>query len=248
MPEQLTLYGHRHSSTSMIVAIALSEAKAEHTFYEVDLRNKPAWFAENINPAGKVPAITYGGPTVPPDQPSPQSTKLAESLVLVELVADLHPAAGLLPSDPLKRAKVRFFVTTVQTRYLEPYFHWFAFGRPGAWREIYEGARAIQALLPESGEGYAVGEEFTTADCVFAPAAGRTKIAYERGIGRFPPEEAVQLRELMDAPEMARFRAYVGRVLERPSVKANFGEDWVAEGTKVVVELFNQRDAASAST
>ncbi|KAH7909602.1 hypothetical protein BJ138DRAFT_1154831 [Hygrophoropsis aurantiaca] len=48
----------------------------------------------------QIPAIAYGGPDVPPETPSPDSTKLAESLVLVEFVADLFPQSGILPTDP----------------------------------------------------------------------------------------------------------------------------------------------------
>jgi hypothetical protein len=70
------------------------------------LARKSKWFVEVIDPAGKVrnptsfpseitnhtgPAITYDGPVVSPDQPSPESTKLAGSLVLIEFIADLSP-------------------------------------------------------------------------------------------------------------------------------------------------------------
>ena len=58
----------------------------------------------------QVPAFTYGGPVVPPDQPSNESAKLWESNVLIEFIADLCPAAGLLPSDPAVRAHARLLV------------------------------------------------------------------------------------------------------------------------------------------
>lgn len=34
--------------------IALAEAKAEFTRYEIDLRNKPEWYLPKVNPVGKV--------------------------------------------------------------------------------------------------------------------------------------------------------------------------------------------------
>ncbi|KAJ6614340.1 hypothetical protein B0H10DRAFT_2221347 [Mycena sp. CBHHK59/15] len=43
------------------------------TRFEIDLSNKPEWYAPKINPTSKVPAIAYGGLQVPPDQPSPNS-------------------------------------------------------------------------------------------------------------------------------------------------------------------------------
>ncbi|KAG6805318.1 hypothetical protein H0H93_005077, partial [Arthromyces matolae] len=69
--------------------IALAESGLEFTRFEIDLQNKPEWYATRVNPASKVPAIAYGGPAVAPDDPSPESTKLAESLVLLEFIADL---------------------------------------------------------------------------------------------------------------------------------------------------------------
>jgi glutathione S-transferase len=60
--------------------IALAHAKADYKRFEIDLQNKPEWYAPKVNPASKVPAVAYGGPDVAPDQPSPESTKIAESL------------------------------------------------------------------------------------------------------------------------------------------------------------------------
>ena len=57
-----------------------------------------------------MPAVTYGGPDVPPDQPSSESAKIAESLVLIQFFADLAPESDLLPQDALGKAKVRFFL------------------------------------------------------------------------------------------------------------------------------------------
>jgi glutathione S-transferase len=34
--------------------MALEEAKAKYTRYEVDLWNKPEWFVAKVNPVGKV--------------------------------------------------------------------------------------------------------------------------------------------------------------------------------------------------
>ena len=39
--------------------------------------------------------MTYGGPRIDPTNPSPESFKLAESLVLLEFIADLFPSANL---------------------------------------------------------------------------------------------------------------------------------------------------------
>jgi|HubBroStandDraft_5_1064220.scaffolds.fasta_scaffold2450343_2 hypothetical protein len=38
----------------MQVELAFQEAKADVTRYWIDLKNKPEWFASQVNPAGKV--------------------------------------------------------------------------------------------------------------------------------------------------------------------------------------------------
>ncbi|KAI0366043.1 hypothetical protein BV20DRAFT_1055923 [Pilatotrama ljubarskyi] len=61
MPERITLYSAKICPSSQRVEIALAEAKAQFTRYEIDLQNKPEWYALKVNPASKVPAIAYGG-------------------------------------------------------------------------------------------------------------------------------------------------------------------------------------------
>ena len=46
-PIQAVIWCHR-------VRIALAQAMAEYTLYNVDLDNKPDWFSEKVNPTGKV--------------------------------------------------------------------------------------------------------------------------------------------------------------------------------------------------
>jgi glutathione S-transferase len=42
---------------SLQVELALQEAKADMTRYEIDLQNKPDWYASRVNPASKVRAL-----------------------------------------------------------------------------------------------------------------------------------------------------------------------------------------------
>jgi glutathione S-transferase len=116
----------------------------------------------------QVPAIAYGGPKVPADQPSPQSIKLAESLILVEFVADLYPQSGLLPSDPVVRAQARFFVDAVSTKLIPAYMAWLRKGE--SYENFLKGVEAIQALLPQDAP-FAVGEAFTVADIAILPVS-----------------------------------------------------------------------------
>ena len=73
----------------------------------------------------QIPAITYGGPKGKPDEPSPESFKLRESLVILEFLADLFPEAGLLPTDPVLRAKARLFANDVDAHVFEGFKAYF---------------------------------------------------------------------------------------------------------------------------
>ncbi|KAH7882289.1 glutathione S-transferase C-terminal-like protein [Phlebopus sp. FC_14] len=235
MSQQITLYTAKICPYAQRVEIALAEAKADFKSYLIDLTNKPEWYLPKVNPAGKaslihalyaryVPSIAYGGPDVPPDSPSPESTKLAESLILVEFVADLFPSSNILPTDPVLRAKARFFIETVSTKFNSTYMGFLARGEP--YQKILDGAVAVQDLLPESGP-YAVGDQYTIADIAFTPFFARLKIAAENDIGKYESGEGKKLWEALQEPKYARFNAYVNRLLERPSFKATFDEEYV---------------------
>jgi len=146
-----------------------------------------------------------------------------------------------MPTDPIQRAKVRFFTQTQADLFSSKYVAWFMFGKKDGWKDMVEGARVLQVLLPETGEGYAVGSELTIADCALAPFWGRTRVCFEQGIGRFDPEEAKLLKEAMDAPEMAKFRAYTDRLMAHPSVKENWDEEGAVERSKTIVATLDRR-------
>jgi glutathione S-transferase len=168
--------------SSRQVELALAEAKVGFNRFEIDLSNKPEWYAPQVNPASKVCSLSewgtldarrniacdrsrlsvspcadrlrfilnflsaYGGPQVPPDQPSPESVKIAESLILVEFVADLNPDCPILPKDPVERAKVRFFIDAVSNKFLPTYMGPVARGQ--SFEPFWDALEQSQALLP----------------------------------------------------------------------------------------------------
>jgi hypothetical protein len=79
----------RRSSTPVLpqaddpsqVEICLAQAHATYQRCEMDIMftERPEWYMSSVNPTGQVPVIAYGGPAVPPDQPSSESVKLRES-------------------------------------------------------------------------------------------------------------------------------------------------------------------------
>ena len=64
----------------------------------------------------QVPVSVYGSPRSEPENPSPDSVKIAESVVLLEFIADLYPDSGLLPKDPVDRVPARFFIDAFTTK------------------------------------------------------------------------------------------------------------------------------------
>ncbi|KIJ63102.1 hypothetical protein HYDPIDRAFT_113664 [Hydnomerulius pinastri MD-312] len=225
MPEQITLYHdvHKASPYSHKVELALLEAGASFKSHGFDVYSKPSWFVEGVNPiTGKIPALTYGGPDVPPEQPSPLSTKLTESSVILEFIADVFPSSDLLPKDPVSRARVRFFADAV-AKHVETPAVQFLRGL-GTYEKLLEGLEVVQGLLPEEGK-YAVGDTFTIADAAAAPFFARLELMVKTDVGGFEPGMGKKLGEALEAEKFARFRKYRKALLERESMKKSFDLD-----------------------
>jgi len=226
MPEQITLYSAKICPWAHRTELALKESKLPYKRFEVDLKNKPEWYAPKVNPASKVPAIAYGGPDVAPDTPSPASQKLAESAVILEFVADIAPEAKLLPKDPVLRAKARFFADTVTTKFnSDAYRPALARGEdPVAILGVIE---FIQQLLPE--EGYAIGK-WSIADAAVTPFLARAELLLKNDIGRYEEGKGKAVWATLETdPKYARFRKYFADVKARDSFKETFYPDVVKE-------------------
>ncbi|KAF9226200.1 glutathione S-transferase [Gyrodon lividus] len=226
MSAQLTLYGFKASPFSEKIELALKEGNIPHKFFSVDLFDKPAFFAAEVNPVGKVPVITYGGPDVSPEHPSPLSTKLAESDVILDFLADAYPEANLLPADPIQRAKVRFFINAVTTKLNSPYFAWVRNSEPQAEENFLKAIEFVQDLLPEPAK-FAVGDSYTIADACVTPYFHRLLINIESDIGKFPAGGGPRFGELLNAPKYAKFMAYLRAMLDRPIAKEVFDAETV---------------------
>ncbi|KAI0824916.1 thioredoxin-like protein [Trametes gibbosa] len=224
MPERITLYSAKICPFAQRTEIALAEAKAPFTRYEIDLSNKPEWYAPKVNPASKVPAIAYGGPEVPPDQPSPESIKIAESLVLVEFIADLYPDSGILPTDPVERARVRFFIEGVSSKLIPAWYGYFLRNAPV--EDFYAALEYIQSLLP--AEGFAIGK-FSAADIAIAPFLARTRLSLLNELGKYPEGDGKKVWETATTGKFARINKYVGDIFARESFKATFDEAYVTK-------------------
>ncbi|KAJ7598388.1 thioredoxin-like protein [Mycena floridula] len=221
----LTLYSAKICPFAQRVELALAEANAKFSRYEIDLKNKPEWYAPKVNPASKVPAVAYGGPSVSPDQPSPDSEKIAESLVLVEFVADLYPDSKLLPKDPVERAKARFFIDAFSTKFTPAFFATVARGE--SFDKGYEAIEALQSLLPKDKK-FAVSDDFTIADAAVLPFFARMEVALSNDLGAFAEGEGRKIHERLNSDsKFARFKQYFLDLKARESFKATFDADYI---------------------
>jgi glutathione S-transferase len=89
-------------------------------------------------------------------------------------VADLFPESGLLPKDPVQRAKARFFIDTVSNQFVSKFFGIFN-GDPELVTGLVEGAQTLEKLL--AGK-FAIGDKFTAADVAIAPFLLRCELVW----------------------------------------------------------------------
>ncbi|KAI0033188.1 glutathione S-transferase C-terminal-like protein [Vararia minispora EC-137] len=214
--ESITLYACK-------VELALVEAGAKYTRYEIDMIRKPEWYTK-VHPLKKLPAIVYGGPTAPLEDPSPASAKLVESLVLLEFVADLFPA--LLPADPVSRARARLVMDAIASK-LTPVLHDFGFEGDVSLDALFTACEAFQALLPP--DGFAVGQ-WSITDAVVAPFLGRVDAMLRAGQGRYSPENGEKAyKELFQSERFARLQKYWKDLSSRESWKSTFDEKFIID-------------------
>ncbi|CUA75503.1 hypothetical protein RSOLAG22IIIB_11780 [Rhizoctonia solani] len=218
--------------------IALEEAKAEYVKCEVDPANKPEWYVPKVNPAtGKIPAIIYG-PQSDPTSPHPQSTKLTESLVLLEFIADLYPASGLLPPDPVRRAHIRFIIDVFMNKVFGAFYAttWSGVSPEG----LYEGLEALQVQLDvHLGLGPLLGgERVSIADAVMAPFFARMHAHFRKDVGGWVPGTGPTIyAEVFESERFGTLQRYVRALLARETVKKSFPEDAYLERAKAHIEM-----------
>ena len=160
----------------------------------------------------------YGSPGSDPEHPSAESAKIAESLVLLEFVADLYPDSGLLPKDSVQRARVRFFIDAV-AKVTDPYAAFMFRGE--APDNFIAAVAAVQELLSQNG--FAVGDQFTIADAAIAPFLGRWELLLRKDVGKYAEGTGPRVHEILFQSErFARLQKYFANISSRQSFKNSF--------------------------
>ncbi|TFK87756.1 thioredoxin-like protein [Polyporus arcularius HHB13444] len=212
--KKITFYTFPYSPYAHRVHIALEEAKAAYIQYVVNLADKPAWYAAKVNPAGKVPSLAYGGAnSAVPEDPSPESEVIAESLIILEFIADLFPESPSPPTTLCAAPKHSIFIHAFDRVF---------YGGESA-DKLASALEHIQKLLPDTGL-FAVGE-WCIADAAAAPFLARTWMLLEHDIGKYPRGEGKSTLEVLRGPKFARIAKYLEDIKRRASLAATWDEN-----------------------
>lgn len=96
--DSLLLYTAKRCPFAQRAEIALHETGLHFQSEEIDLDNKPSWYATKVNPASKVPVLVIDANAGPMTE-----VKLPESLVIAEYIAeeyeDMMLDRALLPIE-----------------------------------------------------------------------------------------------------------------------------------------------------
>lgn len=159
-----------------------------------------------IYPLGKTPSLDADG------------VMIGESEVINEFLEDRFPAPPLLPKDPVGRAQSRM-ISRFHDLYLEPPLR-ALFPQASAKEKdtkliaekLAEVATRLDQLEATIGAPYAIGSQFTLADCALVPTFFFMNVVPPL-LGGKPPFDG--------HPKLA---AWWGKVQERDSVKKVLGE------------------------
>ncbi len=199
----LTLYFHPLSSYCQKALIALYENGTAFTPHFVDLMDPAARAAfMKIWPIGKFPVLhdDAGDRTIP------------ESSIIIEYLARHYPGpSALVPADPDRarqtRMRDRFFDNYVMTPMqkivvdrLRPPGKSDPFGVDEAKALL---VRALDMIEPDmAAKRWAMGDDFTMADCAAAPALFYADM--QMPFGATHPNTAAYLARLRERPSYAR--------------------------------------------
>lgn len=199
--------------------IVLLEKGVEHELAFIDLADKPAWFLA-VSPMGRVPVLLVDG------------TPVFESMVINELLEELHPSPPLLPADPLARAEARSWIVFSNDAVMPRSYAASLALAGGATgdalaRPLAELADALAKLEARAARGgpFLLGDRLTLADAAFAPFFRRWRIAEGWG--------GPEARLLARFPALS---AWADALLARPSVARAAPDDLAQKSRRLYAE------------
>jgi glutathione S-transferase len=157
--------------------IVLLEKDVPHQVEFIDLSRKPDWFLR-ISPMGRVPVLLVG------DRP------VFESMVINELLNELHREPPLFPADPLARAEARSWIVFANDVVM-PAGYAAMLALAGAQDRaapedrlapLREALGKLDAQVARGGGPYFAGAGFSLVDAAYAPFLRRWRDAEGWGI------------------------------------------------------------------
>ncbi|GAA6014690.1 hypothetical protein JCM10207_006904 [Rhodosporidiobolus poonsookiae] len=226
----LTVYSARICPWAQRMTLALREVGAYRNgqvqHVEIDLQNKPDWYASKVNPASKVPVLQVG------KEGDADTLFIPESGVLLELVADLFPESELSPKDPVKRAYARYFSQRFLDIAASPINNILLFSQNEQIPALLTGIEEVQTLLARFPGTFLLGEQISIGDLAVAPFIGRLFAAGKAGT---LSEEAY--KPLSTESKYEPFRAYHKALTSRPSWAETFDEQLVLDLQKRIRQM-----------
>lgn len=186
--------------------LVLLEKGLDHEIVEINLRDKPAWFAE-VSPYSKVPVLLHG------------EARVWESNIINEYLDEVFPEPRLTPESAAGRAAMRIWIAHDDVKFVPAtYKVLLARDEPDKRRlygdTIVEALRFMEreALGRRKGGPWWLGDRLSLADLAIYPHMERLAVLREyRGIEL--PAECGRLREWLAAMQ------------ERPAVRATMKDD-----------------------
>jgi glutathione S-transferase len=207
--------------------IVLLEKRIPHDVEFIELANKPAWFLE-LSPMGRVPVLLVDG------------RPIFESMVINELIEELHPEPRLLPPEPLARAEARGWIVFANDVVFPASFAAMLAlaggpaedARAGPLATLRDALGKLEAQVARGGGPFFGGAAFTLVDAAFAPFFRRWRTA---------ESWAGEARLLATFPAVS---AWADALLARPSVRAAEPTDFAARTRRTFEERAAKARAA----
>lgn len=180
MSEDLKLITKRACPFAQRTRIVLNLLGLDPEIVEVDVYNKPAWF-KAISPLGKVPVLVQDG------------TALFESTAVNEyLVETFGAGSGLVPADPMDRARMRAWVQFDETALTPAFYRLLLEQDPAAQaakRAVYEDRLGVlEAHLEAHAGPFLLGAAPSLADVTLYTHLTRLPLLQrERGVSAGAP-------------------------------------------------------------
>ncbi len=187
--------------------LVLLEKGLDCEIVEIDLRNKPAWFAE-VSPYSKVPVLLHG------------EARIWESTIINEYLDEAFPEPRLTPSGAAARAAMRIWIALDDTRFVPATYKVLLAGedepdkRHLYGQTIVETLRLMEhgALATRRGGPWWLGDAPSLADFSIYPHMERLAVLR-------------QYRGIEIPAECGRLREWLAAMQERPSVRSSMKDD-----------------------